>query len=194
MSDGTPAPESGLPQAIPPYVEGARKMNLEQFCGYAPWPFLLFPQSKLWDPLLLQTQDAGGGATRVVSYNVEAGGRAFIMPIKKRRPDGDQQRIIVGRTTAENDLVVPVSSVSSTHAAFIPPDPAMGRHLWNVMDIGSSNGTWVGEERLEKDVGHTVADEQYLRFGGNLIAWFFGNVSMFKVLCDDEALQYYVTS
>jgi hypothetical protein len=190
---GEPSVESGLPQAVPPYVDGARKMTQQQFVAQCPHPFLFFPRSTLWDPLLLRLQaSSGGGDTKIVSYNVQAGGYPFICPIRKRRQDGEKA-IFLGRSSKVNDMVVPVASVSSKHACFYPPDPAAGRKNWIVIDLGSSNGTFVEEQGIEPKKPVLIQNAQSMRYGGNLVAWFFENTGLYDVLIENKKLEYYMS-
>ena len=190
MSELTP--DSGLPQAVPPYVDGARRMTQAQFLQYTPQPFLLFPRSTLWDPLLLQVQASGAeGATKVVSYDVQTGGYSFICPIRKRKQN-DDPRIYLGRVSKHNDMVIPVSSVSSRHACFLNPNVSMSGK-WAIMDLSSSNGTWVNDEGITPNTEVPLESGVSLRLGGNLIAWFFDAPDFYQVLIDDQKLQYYVS-
>ena len=184
--------DSGLPQAVPPYVDGARRMSQAQFLQYAPTPFLLFPRSTLWDPLLLSVQNSGAeGATKVVTYDVQEGGYSFICPIRKRKQN-DDPRIYIGRVGKHNDMVIPVSSVSSRHACFYSPNISM-KGTWTIMDIGSSNGTWVNDEGIAPNTEIPLESGVSLRFGGNLIAWFFSPEDFYQVLVNDQKLQYYTS-
>jgi pSer/pThr/pTyr-binding forkhead associated (FHA) protein len=63
------------------------------------------------------------------------------------KPDGavPGQRIAVGRSKS-NDIVLRGSKVSKQHAAFCRE----GEH-WKLVDLGSSNGTAVNGNRLQKD-------------------------------------------
>ena len=162
-----------LPQDIEPYRVEARKNNQATFETTVPYPFLLYVRSKLWDKSLLIAQEQGGfdsGATRMVKYEFYQGGYTFLHPVRKRQTNPNDPGIILGRSTT-NDLIVPVSSISNTHLTFLPPIPG-SRPLWSIKDDGSSNGTWLNDVQLEPLKIYPIQDNEYLRLGGNLIAWF----------------------
>ena len=71
---------------------------------------------------------------------------------------------IVGRTGAADGLHVEVSdpATSSNHAT-IHGEPQSGRHV--IEDMGSTNGTWVNDERLPYQARRELADGDRLRFG-----------------------------
>jgi hypothetical protein len=162
--------KEALPLKIEPYQEAARTAPIEQFVQQVPYPVLLFARSKLWDPLLLVTRSQEGATrgTQMVSYEITGGGPSFISPVTKRQTDPNDDGIWLGRDTT-NDMVVPISSVSGRHLIF---RRVGGAGRWTVTDLSTKNGTWVGEEKAQPNQPMAVADGDYLRLGGNLIAWF----------------------
>jgi hypothetical protein len=167
-----------LPQDLEAYGREARGTSVEAWLQRRPYPFLLFAKSALWDKsLLMAAASGGGGETRIVRYDVLEGGMAFLSPIKKRAGDV-APRVILGRATA-NDLVVPVGSISSKHLAFIPPSKLDG--AWSAEDLGSTNGTWLNELKLEPTQPVEIPDGEYFRLGGNLIAWFLTSTKMWSL-------------
>lgn len=152
-----------------------------------PYPFLLYARSKLWDPKLVITAPlpggGGGDETRLVDYNVGTGGMTFLSPIRKVQSDPRLAGILLGRGTHGNDVVVPVSSVSTKHARFLAPG-ASANNAWNIVDLDSRNGTFLGEDRLQPQVPAQLDDGVYLRLGGNLIAWFLYPGRLWQLLHD----------
>jgi len=65
--------------------------------------------------------------------------------------------VLIGRATS-NSIVLPERHVSSRHARLIP-----GEGGWWVEDLGSTNGTFVGAQRVSGRV--RVAPDAELRFG-----------------------------
>jgi predicted component of type VI protein secretion system len=59
-------------------------------------------------------------------------------------PRGRPARLAVGRVTG-SDLMIVDETVSKTHAYLQPTGERQG---WVLIDAGSRNGTWVGEQRL----------------------------------------------
>jgi len=159
-----------LPQDIEPYRKEANSVSQDVFERRLPFPFLLYGRSKLWDPKLLAAR-SGGTETRMVKYEFYEGGMTFLHPVRKRQTDPNDPGVILGRSTRQ-DVIVPISSISSAHAVFRPPVVGTTPLLWTITDLGSSNGTWVNEEKLEAQRTVPIQDGQSIRLGGNLIAWF----------------------
>lgn len=171
--------KEALPLKIEPYEEAAKTMPVEQYEQQVPYPVLLFARSKLWDPLLLvaRGQERVTNSTQMVSYDLAGGGRSFISPVTKRQTDPNDSGIWLGRDKT-NDMVVPVSSVSSKHLIFRPPGET---GTWTVTDLDTKNGTWVGEVLAMPNEPTEIEDGDYLRLGGNLIAWFLQAARLHKV-------------
>ena len=163
-------------EALPHDVEGYRRecrgASMEEFEQARPYPFLLYARSKLWDPELVgMAMQEGGDETRMVNYNIVSGGMTFLSPIRRLDPDSQLETISLGRSPQGNDVVVPVNSISTKHAKFLPPSISVNQR-WNLVDLDSRNGTFLGEQRLEAQTPSTLDDGVYLRLGGNLLAWF----------------------
>lgn len=190
------APGSFSREALPHDIEAYRKeammMGMGDFEQHRPYPFLLYARSKLWDPKLVVTSalpggGGGGDETRLVDYNVGTGGMTFLSPIRKVQSDPRIAGIMLGRGTQGNDVVVPVSSVSTKHARFLAPG-ASANHAWNIVDLDSRNGTFLGEEQLRPQMPARLDDGVYLRLGGNLIAWFLYPGRLWQLLHKPEEL------
>lgn len=178
-----------LPLHLEPLQAEARAASRAEFDRLHPQPFLVYTRSHLWDRTLLVPADSTSGVdTGVARYELYEGGMTFVHPIAKRQTDPRRAEIVLGRG-ARGDLVVPVRSVSSAHVAFIPPAP--GATSWAVSDLGSKNGTWLGEDRLEPHEARPIAEGQYLRLGGNLMAWFFGPARLWEILRAPAELRRY---
>ncbi|MBI5510960.1 MAG: FHA domain-containing protein [Deltaproteobacteria bacterium] len=179
-----------LPQDIEPYRQEAAKNDQTSFEKLVPYPFLLYVRSKLWDKSLLVARGHGGddaGATRMVRYEFYEGGYTFLHPVRKRQTNPGDAAIILGRSTSQ-DLIVPVPSISNSHLAFLPPT-AGARPLWHVKDNGSSNGSWLNDTKLEPLKPYPIQDNEYLRLGGNLIAWFLYPGHLWFLLNNDDELK-----
>lgn len=168
-----------LPQDVSGYEREAKSIDMAAFEQLRPYPFLLYSRSKLWDRTLLIARGGGADETRVVDYDMASGGMTFVSPIRKIQSDPALAGITLGRST-HNDVVVPVSSVSSNHAKFFPPTSRSGR--WTITDLGSRNGTFKKETHLQKSQAEPLDDGIYLRLGGNLIAWFLYPGHLWRLL------------
>lgn len=79
-------------------------------------------------------------------------------PTKGTRYELRSPRIDVGRGL-HNDVVIPDESVSDSHAKL-----QLREDGWYLSDLGSTNGTYAGGERLQGDL--KIASGSDLRFGG----------------------------
>ncbi len=174
-----------LPQDLSGYEREANNLDMAAFEKQRPYPFLLYTRSNLWDRTLLIARGGGADETRVVDYNLTEGGMIFVSPVRKIQSDPALAGITLGRST-HNDVVVPVSSVSSNHAKFFPPTDAAGK--WTITDLGSRNGTFKKETQLHKNSAEPLDDGLYLRLGGNLIAWFLYPGHLWKLLNNKDDL------
>lgn len=85
--------------------------------------------------------------------------------------------VLVGRTE-ENDVALPDPSVSRVHASFRED---VHTHQWKLMDMGSTNGTFIGRNRLPAHQLTLVTDRARLRFG-NVDMVFYQPSSFFEYL------------
>lgn len=177
-----------LPQHIEPFQAAAQAEARPDFERAWPHPFLVYTRSKLWDKAFLVADVTEGSETQVARFELYEGGMSFLHPVRKLQSDARHPGIVLGRAKNQ-DLVVPVASVSSAHAAFIPPQP--GSTSWTVTDLGSKNGTWLEEEQLPGREPRAIADGQYLRLGGNLLAWFFSPGRLWELLRSPPELRKY---
>jgi hypothetical protein len=67
-----------------------------------------------------------------------------IVALEKSNRNAFKTKITVGRAK-NNDVIIRASKVSKIHAAFV-----VGKDDWQLVDMGSVNGTVVNGERLEK--------------------------------------------
>lgn len=73
--------------------------------------------------------------------------------------------VTVGRVSS-NDIALPDDSVSRFHAFFLHDEK---RGAWTLTDAESKNGTWVAEERLEKNRAVLLRDGVRLRLGNTRV-------------------------
>lgn len=82
------------------------------------------------------------------------------------------RRISIGRTPG-NDIVLEEASVSSNHAsAILNPD---GKLM--IADLGSRNGTFIGDERLEEGAGTFIESGTEMKFGNVVLVIEYHSIS-----------------
>jgi hypothetical protein len=80
--------------------------------------------------------------------------------VNKRPGNPYEDTVMLGRAST-NDIIVPYTDLSKLHAYFSRgPD---GR--WQLADAGSTNGTWLGEERLAPNAPVGLDERSEVAFG-----------------------------
>ncbi|CAH1453609.1 unnamed protein product [Lactuca virosa] len=77
------------------------------------------------------------------------------------------KEVTVGRVPEKADIVIPVATVSGTHARFQKKGGAL-----LLTDLGSTNGTFIDEKRLTPGVQSVVTPGRYVTFGDTNLAIF----------------------
>lgn len=80
--------------------------------------------------------------------------------VKKRIEGAFMDTVLLGRAKT-NDIVLSDESISKLHARLKPGEG----YTLTVYDAGSSNGTFVGDHKLEPDKGEQAAPGDLLHFG-----------------------------
>jgi FHA domain len=127
-------------------------------------------ESRLSSPLLLWEQGERKAESVTESLNT-ATGEWHVVPrpgdplvLQLKITDGDEvspSGLSIGRSET-NDLVVENPSVSRLHALFHRDERTS---LWTLTDVGSRNGTWLGEVRLLREQSGDLADGEVIRLG-----------------------------
>ncbi len=106
---------------------------------------------------------------------------ARLFPLLKRGSAHSFSMITVGRSSA-NDLVLEKDAISKFHAYF----KRNKKGEYTVSDAGSTNGTTVNSERLEKNIPVTLVGGEAISFGNTFVAAFhtpttlYGYISVVK--------------
>lgn len=107
-----------------------------------------FPRPFLLEQGHLEVEESASTAEREVFY-LKAG-------------DEPKRALLIGRNRGA-DVCIRDKNVSSKHAKLLPPWKAGAP--WRVMDIGSTNGTFVNGEQLEPDEPREVKNEAVIGLG-----------------------------
>jgi hypothetical protein len=124
-------------------VEQLEKRGEERFKHKYPHSFLVLRYSPPDDTedVDLQTVE-----TKLSDFDYEEKRKPVVkvVPLEKSNRNAFKTKITVGRAK-NNDVIIRASKISKVHAAFV-----VGKDDWQLMDMGSVNGTVVNGERLEK--------------------------------------------
>lgn len=94
-------------------------------------------------------------------------GEAVVALVEKTKDNAFQRRVTLGRTT-NNDIVLEDASVSRFHAWLQLNEKA----VWEIVDAGSRNGTFVNGRRLAQKVGQSLDNDQRVRIGSVELRFF----------------------
>lgn len=67
---------------------------------------------------------------------------------------------VIGRDSDDSDLVVDVDEVSRRHAVFRAVDGVL-----QLKDLGSSNGTWIEDKKIDANIWNRIIEPAEIRFG-----------------------------
>jgi hypothetical protein len=121
-------------------------------------------------PEALDGEDSGTGSDEMLA--------AQVIPIKKRDRSSPEHMIFLGRSP-NNDVVMLNTMVSKLHAYFCQ---VPGESVFQVVDMHSTNGTFVNGERLVPSVKKTLRDSDELAFGPEMRLTFFTGPAFFELL------------
>ena len=111
-------------------------------------------------------EDDGAFRTQVVTKSQAVGAAeaegpdVAVVPVVKRMADAFQAFIWVGRES-RCDVALPFESVSKLQAQFVKKPNGE----FELIDAGSTNGTFVDGQRLERNKGVPIKSGQRVRFG-----------------------------
>jgi len=120
------------------------------------------------------------GPFLLVDWPMSADVGAQELVILGSREDQDRSTLVVGRTEGSG-LSIDECGVSKRHAllrrvGLKPGDP------WIISDLGSTNGTWVGGQRLETSETHQLKDRERLTFGTDVHALYLEIDSLYTLM------------
>ena len=101
-----------------------------------------------------------------------------MIPLKKREVDSSERMIFVGRSP-NNDIVLANKMVSKLHAYF---SQVPGSGVMQVVDMTSTNGTFVNGTRLASSVKSSLQDADIVSFGPETKLEFFNSASFCQFL------------
>lgn len=147
--------------------------QLEAICNYQ-YPYMLFNETDeqtetnttpVVDSVFLNPDILNGFALPTT----------VAIPIKKAHRN-IANGIIVGRD-AKADIPIMIPSISVRHAAF----HKIGK-TWYIEDLGSRNGTYLNNERIEPGDLKKLTSQEVISFGGNIGCAFIEAIDL-EMLC-----------
>jgi hypothetical protein len=148
------------------YLDVLSRSNLERapFVAANPSPFLVTVE--VMDDAIQGGTTAEGASAATVAQDPNrmrraslAAREARVYPIAKRPGANDAKEILVGRSR-DNDVWINDAEVSKHHARV-----AAVKDGWEIVDLGSTNGTFLNEQRIEVNRATPVHTYDAVRLG-----------------------------
>jgi hypothetical protein len=141
------------------YADAAETLDERAFADRFPAPFILVygtarPGNVMFTTAVVEVDggwEDGAGEPEELHR---------ICALEKSGSNPYSDRISLGRT-ANCDIAIKSEKISKLHA-HLTRDPNGG---WMITDVGSSNGTFVNDRKLEAMVRTPIEDGDHLRFG-----------------------------
>jgi len=166
------------------YLHSFKGLGPEQFLATYKHPFLvenyLAPSSKIKLGRVETISEFELNDTLPSNSNREDESllQARVIPLEKRDIDSSERMIFVGRS-ANNDIVLPNKMVSKLHAYFCQ---VPGSGVMQLVDMNSTNGTFVNGTKLSPSVKSSLQDEDVISFGPETKLEFFSPASFCQLL------------
>jgi len=165
--------EEGHHETVLDYLQILKEMGAKQFLEAYNHPFLvenyLAPSSKIKlarvetiSEFDLDDSVAPDGEDKTIL-------QARVIPLEKREIGSSERMIFVGRS-ANNDIVLANKMVSKLHAYFCQ---VPGSGVMQLVDMTSTNGTFVNGTRLAPSVRSNLQDADVISFGPETKLEFF---------------------
>jgi hypothetical protein len=169
------------------YLTMLREIGAESFRARYRFGLLLeghlAPSSRAGLGMLHTVSEGDRGVVMGAETRVEDGlHRALVIPLEKKEPSSPDRMIFVGRA-ANNDMVLLNEMVSKVHAYFCK---VPGSDVVQVVDMNSTNGTFVNGQRLLPLVKRSLEDKDELRFGPESRLIFFTPTGFCELLAQLE--------
>ncbi len=143
--------------AVQDLVEELDRRGEEAFRHRHPHPFMVLRYSP---PDETEEVDLQTVETQLSDFDHDGKQKPIIkaVPLIKSDRNAFKTKVTLGRAK-NNDVVLRAAKISKIHAAFV-----VGKDEWQLMDMGSVNGTVVNGERLEKNQSVKLQSGDILSF------------------------------
>ena len=141
------APRGEWSEASEPFASAALRLGAHEFAAEFPGAYLCF----LASPLGVSDEEPALPPTKRLLVEREGAAipseealKLYVVPIVKREGANPFPMMITVGRAANNDVQVPAADVSQLHGHF-----SRDGEGWVITDVGSTNGTFLGGERLK---------------------------------------------
>jgi hypothetical protein len=176
--------EEGQHETVLDYLQAFKGLGVKQFLETYHHPFLvenyLAPSSKIKLARVetiseFELNDIFPPSGKGVDETIL---QARVIALEKREVDSSERMIFVGRS-ANNDIVLANKMVSKLHAYFCQ---VPGSEVMQLVDMTSTNGTFVNGTRLAPSVKSSLQDADVISFGPETKLEFFSPASFCQLL------------
>jgi hypothetical protein len=169
------------------YLSRFKKLGRREFLGLHPYPVLLegehvpATRRKVFMLKTITNEIRGLAARDDLEMRLDDEVlNARVIPVGKREADSPGHMIFLGRSPT-NDVVISDTMVSKLHAYFCQ---LPGENEYQLVDMNSTNGTFVNGEKLLPSVKKTLCDADEVAFGPEAKLIFFSPPGFCELLAE----------
>ena len=166
------------------YLMNLKNIGPNRFLKNYPHPVLLknyrteSSRSKLAMVVTVSGSEVEEYLSNAARLEDEALLEALVIPLEKRDVNSPEHMLFVGRSP-NNDIVVDNEMVSKLHAYFCQ---VPGSDNYQVVDMNSTNGTFLNGQRLAPSVKKNLENADVLSFGPETRLEFFSSTGFCQLL------------
>ncbi len=166
------------------YLRNLKNLGPEEFLATYPHPVLLenyltsSSKTRLARVETVEEMDVESLLFSTKSLRDDNLLQARVIPLEKRDKNSAERMLFVGRTP-DNDIVLPNKMVSKLHAYFCQ---VPGSEIMQLVDMNSTNGTFVNNWRLPPSVKTNLKDADVISFGPEIRLEFFSARGFYELL------------
>jgi hypothetical protein len=162
-------------------LDETQGMSAAKFQEEFPYPFLVKEATN--ESIPAPAEDRATTRLKTASAPIGDGfaqGDVWIYPVRPRDPENFKGAVKLGRDP-DLDVVINDGSISTEHAKFTL-DFEGDEPIVSVVDVGSSNGTYVNGDKIEPNAPKQLSDQDSVRFGPAVKLQFFESEGFFQFL------------
>ena len=166
------------------YLSTSTSLSLTEFCTTYPNGFLVERRKQFFDKNVIVQLSTDVADDRYVLDQMKRGAMhtdalsARVLEIKKRTPHRDSDTVTIGRSE-DNDIAIHNKLISRAHACLYI---SSSEGICSLEDTGSTNGTFLNDNRIGPNKKHELSDGDEICFGPETKLLYFSSSGFYKFL------------
>ncbi len=177
-----------LPVELSAYTKQAKAMPQAEFSSRFAQPFLVLARTRSLVEAVTnaQRQDFESDSTAISTLEMVESPLAYVCPLNPRAKPIEGAVITLGRNP-ENDVMLPVPSVSGVHLQFM--SPVQQGAAWLARDLGSKNGTFLDGQRMIPGQPYELRNGAQVEIARDVSGSFWESAELWRLLQDPSRLR-----